>query len=166
MMQEECFLLELLSELGELLSQVRNLLLNVGNVVAKRGDFLLQVSNPFSVGGPGSELRLRYGLSIPFLYLAGQKMYVAGLLGAGLPGKNLDERGLALHQVLQAGLHRAQVVERMHALGAGAKFARRLRAAQQQDAEDGNLVTIEVEGFLEAVLILGDAAVRSADIAD
>jgi len=61
MMQEECFLLELLSELGELLSQVRNLLLNVGNVVAKRGDFLLQVSNPFSVGGPGSELRLRYG---------------------------------------------------------------------------------------------------------
>jgi len=54
----------------------------------------------------------------------------------------------------------------MHALGAGAKFARRLRAAQQQDAEDGNLVTIEVEGFLEAVLILGDAAVRSADIAD
>ena len=93
-------------------------------------------------------------------------MYVAGLLGAGLPGKNLDERGLALHQVLQAGLHGAQVVERMHALGAGAKFAGGLRATQQQDTQDGDLVTIEVEGFLEAVLVLGDAAVRSADIAD
>ena len=93
-------------------------------------------------------------------------MYVAGLFGPGLPGKNLDERGLALHQVLQTGLHGAQVVERVHALGTAAKFAGRLRAAQQQDAEDGDLVTIEVEGFLEAVLVLGDAAVRSADIAD
>ena len=165
-LQEECFLFELLSELGEFLSQVRNLPLKVGNVIAKCGNLLLQVSNPFSVGGRGSELRLRYRLSIPFLYLAGQKMNVASLLGAGLPGKNLDERGLALHQVLQAGLHGAQVVERMHALGPRAKFARRLRAAQQQDAEDGDLVTIEVEGFLEAVLILGDAAVDSADIAD
>jgi len=27
-------------------------------------------------------------------------------------------------------------------------------------------MTIEVEGFLEAVLVLGDAAVRSADVAD
>jgi len=93
-------------------------------------------------------------------------MNVAGLLGAGLPGKNFDERGLALHQVLQAGLHGAQVVERMHALGAGAKFAGRLGAAKQQDAEDGDLVTIEVEGFLEPVFVLGDAAVRSADVAD
>jgi len=52
---------------------------------------------------------------------------VASLLGAGLPGKNFDQRGLALHQVLEAGLHGAQVVERMHAFGAGAKFAGRLR---------------------------------------
>jgi len=45
-------------------------------------------------------------------------MCVAGLLGTGLPGKNFDQRRLALHQVLEAGLHGAQVVERMHAFGA------------------------------------------------
>jgi len=50
LLQEECFLLELLSELGEFLSHVRNLLLKAGCVVAKCGDFLLQVSNPFSFG--------------------------------------------------------------------------------------------------------------------
>ncbi len=60
LLQEECFLLELFSELGEFFSQVRNLLLRVGNVVAKCGDFLLQVSNPFSVGGRRRELRLSY----------------------------------------------------------------------------------------------------------
>jgi hypothetical protein len=54
----------------------------------------------------------------------------------------------------------------MHALGARAEFAGRLRAAQQQDAEDGNFVAVEVEGFLKAVLILGDAAVRGADGTD
>jgi len=65
--------------------------------------------------------------------------------------------------MLQAGLHGAQVVERMHAFSAGAKFAGSLRAAQQQNAKDGNFVTIKIESFLEAVLVLGDAAVRSAD---
>src|SRR5260370_16342979 len=54
----------------------------------------------------------------------------------------------------------------MHALGEGAKFAGGLRAAQQQDAKNGNFVTIKVEGFLEAVLVLGDAAVRGADGTD
>jgi len=56
--------------------------------------------------------------------------------------------------VLQAGLHGAQVVERMHALGAGCEVRRASGAAKQQDAEDGDLVTIEVEGFLEPVLVL------------
>src|SRR5207249_10354938 len=54
----------------------------------------------------------------------------------------------------------------MHALGAGAKLAGSLRAAQEQDAENGDLVAIEVEGFLEAMLVLGDAAVRGADGTD
>src|ERR1700740_1810858 len=92
-----------------------------------------------------------------------QKMRVAGLLGAGLARKNFDEWRLALHQMLEAGLHGAQVVERMHAFGAGAKFAWSLRTAHEQNAENGNFVAIEVEGFLEAVLVLGDAAVRSTD---
>jgi len=83
-----------------------------------------------------------------------------------LTRKNFDERRLALHQVLQAGLDGAQVVERMHAFGAGAEFAGSLRAAQEQNAEDGDFVAIEIESFLEAVFVLGDAAVRGADGAD
>ncbi len=90
-------------------------------------------------------------------------MRVASLLGAGLARKNFDEWRLALHQMLKAGLHGTQVVEWMHTLGAGAELAGGLRAAQQQDAEDGDLVTIKVEGFLEAMLVLGDAAVGGAD---
>src|SRR5260370_14860668 len=95
--------------------------------------------------------------------IAGQKMSVAGLLGAGLAGKNFDERGLALHQVLQTGLHGAQVVEGMHAFGAGAKFAGSLGAAKQQNAEDSDLVAVKVESFLEAVFVLGYAVFRGAD---
>src|SRR5258708_8478561 len=93
-------------------------------------------------------------------------MRVPGFFCAGLPRKNLSERRLALHQVLQARLHGAQVVERMHAFGAGAQFAGSLRTAQQQDAENGDLVTIEIEGFLEAVFVLSHAAVRSAEGTD
>jgi hypothetical protein len=54
----------------------------------------------------------------------------------------------------------------MHALRARAEFARRLRTAQKQDTENGDFVAIEVEGFLKAVFVLGDAAVRGADGAD
>ena len=97
---------------------------------------------------------------------ARQKMGVARLLGAGLARKNFDERRLAFHQVLQAGLHGVEIVERMHAFGARAKFAGSLRTAQEQNAEDGDFVAIEIESFLEAMLVLGDAAVRGADGAD
>ena len=93
-------------------------------------------------------------------------MGVTGFLGARLPRKNFGERGLALHQMSEAGLHGAQVVERMHAFGAGAKFAWGLRATQQQNAEDGDFVAIKVESFLETVFVLGDTAVRGADGAD
>src|SRR5882762_2333268 len=93
-------------------------------------------------------------------------MRVTGLLGSGLAGKNFGQRGLALHQVLQTGLHRAQVAERVHSLGTRAKFAGSLWAAEEQNAENGDLVTIEVEGFLESMLVLGDPAVRRADGTD
>ena len=93
-------------------------------------------------------------------------MCVARLLGAGLAGQNFDERGLALHQMLQAGLHGTQVVELVHAFSTATKLAGRLRAAQQQDTKDSDLMTIEVEGFLEAVLVLSHPAVCGADIAN
>ncbi len=93
-------------------------------------------------------------------------MRVASFFGARLARENFHERWLALHQVLQARLHGAQIVKRMHALGARAEFAGGLRAAQEQDGEDGDLVTIKVEGFLEAMLVLSDAAVRGTDGTD
>src|SRR5690349_9017489 len=68
--------------------------------------------------------------------------------------------------MLQAGLHGAQIVEGVHALGARAEFAGSLRAAEQQDAKNGDLVAIEIESFLEAVFVFGDAAVRGTDGAD
>jgi hypothetical protein len=41
-----------------------------------------------------------------------------------------------------------------------------LRPAQEQDAKNGNLVAIKVVGFLETMLVFGDATVRGADGAD
>jgi hypothetical protein len=157
--QEEYILLELSSEIGELLLQACDLLV-------QQGDFCLETPDALAVGGDRGCTRLDLWLWLESFYIAGQEMGVAGLLGTGLPGKNFDKRGLALHQMLQAGLHGAQAVERMHAFGAAAKFAWGLGTAQQQDAEDGDLVTIEVEGFLEAVFVLGHAAVRGADGTD
>src|SRR5258708_27047452 len=90
-------------------------------------------------------------------------MCVTRLCGAGRARKNFCEWRLALYQVLQTGLHGAQIVEGMHALGTGAQFAGSLRPAQQQDAEYGDLVTIEIECLLEPMLVLGYAAVRGAD---
>ncbi|SRR5713226_3136539 len=160
------FLLELLFELRELLPQVHDFFLKIGDVIAKCSDVLLQKRDAFPIGGVRIYDCLYFWLWLAGLDVAGEEMRVAGLFGARLTRKNFDERGLALHQVLQTGLHSAQVVEGMHAFGASAQLAGRLRATQQQDAENGDLVTIEIEGFLETVFVLGHAAVRSADGAD
>ncbi len=97
----------------------------------------------FSIGGNCGGARFRHWLGIEGFHVdrqtrtarqldvAGQEMRVTGLLGAGLTRKDFDERGLALYQVLQAGLHGAEVVERMHAFGADAELARSLRTAQE-----------------------------------
>ena len=93
-------------------------------------------------------------------------MSVARFFGAGLAGEDFDEGWFALHQMLEAGLDGAQVVEGVHALGADAEFAGGLLAAEQQDAENGDFVAVEVEGFLETVLVLGHTTVRGADGTD
>jgi len=93
-------------------------------------------------------------------------MGVACFFGARLPGKNLDEGRLTLHQVLQAGLYGAEVVERVHTLGTGAEFAGGLRTAQEQDTKNCNFMAIKVVGLLEAMFVLGDATVRGADGTD
>jgi hypothetical protein len=91
--------------------------------------------------------------------VAGQEVGVTSFLGARLAREAFGEGRLALHEVVEAGLDSAKIVEVVHALGAGAEFARGLRASEEQDAENGDFVAVEVEGFLEAVLVLGDAAV-------
>ena len=93
-------------------------------------------------------------------------MDVAGFFGAGLAREDFGEGRLALHQMVQAGLDGRQIVETMHALGAGAKLAGSLRPAEEQDAEDSDFVAVEIEGLLKTMLILGDAAVRGADGTD
>ena len=100
------------------------------------------------------------------LHVARHEMCEAGLLGTGLPGKNFNERRITLHQMVEARLDGAQIFEWMHAFGAGTKFAGSLWATQQQNAENGYLVTVKIEGFLKPVYVLGDAAIRGADRTD
>ena len=113
-------LLELLSEGCELLLQFRGLLMKFFNFSAKRGDFPFQLRYSFSIGGDRNVRRLGCGLGVPFGLFAGQEMRVTRFLGTRLPGKNFCERRLTLHEVLQTGLHGAQIFESVHALRASA----------------------------------------------
>ena len=69
-----------------------------------------------------------------------------------MPGSKTIERGDDVVEGLEV----------VHAVGAAAEFSGSLGSAKEKDAEDGNLATIEVEDFLEAVLVLGDAAIGAA----
>lgn len=89
-------------------------------------------------------------------------MCVARFFCTGLAGENFCERRLALHQFLQGGLDVVESFEVVHALGASAELARGLRTAQEEDAEDSGFGAGEVEYFLRAVLVLGDAAIGAA----
>jgi hypothetical protein len=91
--------------------------------------------------------------------VAGEKVGVAGFFGAGVSREEDDKRRLALHQQSQGGVDGGEVVELVEALGAGAEFAGSLRAAEKENAEERDFVAVEVEGFREAMLVLGDAAV-------
>src|SRR3984885_581954 len=92
-------------------------------------------------------------------HVSGQQMRIARLLDSRLPRQNFHQRRLALHQLLQGGLHVVERFEMVHALRAPAQFARSLRTTEEKYAEDSGLSTREVENFLRAVLVFGDAAV-------
>ncbi len=49
----------------------------------------------------------------------------------------------------------------MHAFGAAAEFAGRLRAAEKEFADDGGFGAREIENFGEAMFVFGDAAVAA-----
>src|SRR5215467_8945053 len=90
-------------------------------------------------------------------------MRVPRLFRPRLPGKGLHEWRLALHQVRKARLYRGEVVERVHALRAATQFPGTLRTGQKHQAQYGVLMTVEVVGLLQPVLVLGDPAVRGTD---
>src|ERR1700720_2006701 len=116
----------------ELLSEQRELLLQLSDFLLKCCDFLFQTGDALTISTEtvGGCFRLR--LCLEHFHIAREEMGVARLFCARLPWKNLDEGRLTLHQVLQAGLHGTEVVERVHALGTGAEFAWGLRTAQEQ----------------------------------
>jgi hypothetical protein len=138
----------------------------IGEFAAEGGDFVFETSEAIEVGrtdgrfGCGGFGGKRLGrLGCRFADVAGEEMGVAGFFGAGLAREDGDERGLALHQQIEGGVDGAEVVELVEALAAGAELAGSLRAAEQEDAEEGDFVAMEIEGFLEAMLELGDAGV-------
>src|SRR5258708_31150844 len=98
---------------------------------AKRPESFLQMRDALAIRGICGSGCFLHWLGLKRLHIARQEMRVPRFFGPGLSRKNFCERGLALHQVLQAGLHSAEVVEWMHAFGAGAEFAGSLRTAQQ-----------------------------------
>ena len=121
----------MLTKLSKLLAQIGELFFKRGSVLAKGEHLLFQKREAFGIGEAGRCAYCGFWHGLEDIHVAGEEMGVASFLGARLPGKDFDDRGLPLHQVLEAGLDGAQVVEGMHALGASAKFAGSLGAAEQ-----------------------------------
>ena len=151
-----------LVHLIEYLFHFRKLLFHVGEFLAELCDFIFEVAETFVVCGGV----LRRGRSVRHRgvsgVISGEQVGVAGFLGAGLARKHSGERWFALDEALQGELDLVEVGEVMHAFGASAKFARSLGAAEEQHAQDGCLAAIEVEDFLQTMLVLSDAAVGAA----
>src|SRR5579859_4632886 len=88
-------------------------------------------------------------------------MRESGFLRARLARKLHDERRIPAHQKIERGLHGAEVVKVVHAIGARTEFAGSLRSTKQEDAEESGFAAIEIEGLLKRVGVFGDAAVSS-----
>jgi hypothetical protein len=96
-----------------------------------------------------------------------EQMGVAGFAGAGLTREDCGEGAgaggvggyVAGCKTLKGGLDGGDVVEGVETLGAAAELAGGLRAAEDEEAEDGGLVAAEIKDGADAVLVLGDAGV-------
>src|SRR5215472_6762807 len=93
---------------------------------------------------------------------AGKQVHVTGFLRARLTWEGDHERRFALGQALESGDDVLQRFETVHALDSAAEFSRGLGSSQQENADDRDLAAIEIEGFLQSVLELGNAAVGAA----
>jgi hypothetical protein len=148
-------LFELLAELRELAPEFRDFVVQLGDFLGQLGDAV--------AGAPASSVRrfrsLRNGCRCGF-NVTRQQMGVPRFLGARLPRQNFYKRRIALHEALKSRIHFGEIVETVHAFRAGAEFAGSLRAAEQKSAEQRRFAAIEVEGFLEAMLVFRDAAIE------
>ena len=107
---------------------------------------------------------------------AAEEVGVAVFAGAGLAGQQDGERaggggvvgggaggilrgGGAGGQAVEGGEDGVDAVEGVEAVGTAAELAGGLRAAEDEEAEEGDLVAAEVEDGAEAVLVLGNAGV-------
>src|ERR1700689_4337698 len=93
-------------------------------------------------------------------------MRVARLAFTGLTGQAHDQRArFALSQRLQGSFRFTRIGKGRHARRAAAQFARCLRSAQQQLADDGALLRRELKyaelGVAEALLIHWNPAAES-----
>ena len=86
-------------------------------------------------------------------------MSVASFFCAGLAREDFGKGRFTVHEQVESRVNRGEVVELIETIGAGAEFAGGLRAAEKKDAEQGDLVAMEIEDFREAMFELGDAAV-------
>ena len=91
--------------------------------------------------------------------IAGEELHVAGFFGAGLAWEYGRKRWLPLAEAVEGGDDIIEGFKAVHAFGAAAEFAGSLRTAKKQHAEDGNLAAVEVENFLQTMLVFSDAAV-------
>ena len=62
------------------------------------------------------------------------------------------------NQLLQNQIHLVEIFQMMHALAASSQLARRLRAAQQQCAEQGALAPAKIQDLAHAMLKAGHSS--------
>ena len=106
--------------------------------------------------------RCSHGHSFRGRRVAGKELHVARFFCARLARKYGSERRLTLAEAVEGGDDIVEGFEAVHAFGAAAEFAGSLRAAEEKHAEDGDFAAIEVENFLQAMLVLGDPAIGAA----
>src|SRR6266496_6173923 len=89
-------------------------------------------------------------------------MHITRLLGSRLARQNSDQRWLTIHKLLQSRLHVVERFKAIHSISAAAKLAGRLRPSQQKNADNSRFPPIEIEDFLQPVLVFRNAAISPA----
>ena len=86
-------------------------------------------------------------------------MHVARFFGSRLAWENRDQRGLALAEPVERGDYVVESFKAIHAFSTAAEFSGSLWSAEEKHAEDGDFAAVEIENFLQPVLVFGHAAI-------